>query len=436
MFTHISQITPIFIGFSFIILLWIETAIFMLPHCFISHKGCALGDALFNAASTLCSTGTLSIPYESFSFLGKILFLIMIQIGGVGLITLIIGVAVFITKKNMFLFTFAADIFDIEGRKKIIECAKVMFISIITIESLGMIACKVISYYSNNYCSWFDALFYSIDFFCNAGFSVHNNNLLWLLNTNAHFIFGSLLIILGSLGFIFLFEVIEKFILKTREKFSFTVKLIVWGYGISTSIGWFLYWYYYEQNTPLMYGLGRSLFAAVSLRNCGFLPYDIAFFTKSGFVWTALYSILGGCPLSTGGGIKNSAVVIFFATIYSIIMQKDQTIIFKKKVSSNVILYTFFVVIYIIFGALIITNILNNLLMEEFDYGILFSNIISMITGSGLLWDTISQYSQFVRMVFVIAMCYGKFGITFFMLRSTLKKNRSIIYPEEKIILL
>jgi trk system potassium uptake protein TrkH len=272
--------------------------------------------------------------------------------------------------------------------------------------------------------------------FCNAGFTIHNDNLNWFINTQEYFIISSLLMIIGSLGFIFFFEIIQIYLLKNKNTFSLSVKLIFWGYGITTIIAWFFYWYFSENASYTSFGIIRSLFSAISLRNCGIFPYEITQCSHSMLVWTSLYGIFGGCPLGTGGGLKNSIICILFAGLYNMIFQRDYIIFFKKKISSSIVLYSFFIFSLLFIFTLCITNILNTITYNTFDYGLLFSNVLGMITGSGLLWEDIINYSLFVKMILIFTMCCGKIGITFLLLRSGQKKNPSITYPEEKIVLL
>ena len=179
----------------------------MLPIC---HEGSlSFLDALFTSLSTLCVNGLLTVPLQSFTELGQLLILIMMQIGGLGIITITLMVIASFVKTGLSTQVVASQILEIERFRDIKRLLVTITLFTLVIESIGALLIFIaIKDHFPLQQSIFYSIFHSISAFCNAGLSVFPEHMAHLTHNLPFMSIMAALILAGSLGFITWHEIL------------------------------------------------------------------------------------------------------------------------------------------------------------------------------------------------------------------------------------
>lgn len=339
---------------SFVFVIFIGTVLLLLPNA--THKGISFLDALFTSTSAVCVTGLIVLDTGSyFTQFGQTIILLLIQAGGIGIMTFTSYFGYFF--KGGASFQNRLMIQDMNNSDKIAEVfstLKKILIVTFFIEIIG----AVIIYVSiqstlpgTGSSSIFFSIFHSISGFCNAGFSTLENSLYeegFRYNYLLHFTIA-ILFIIGGIGFPIVFNTITylKHIIINR---IFSKKSIYapWIIGINTRIvvittisllgvGTLLFYISEYNNTLSEHGaFGKiitAFFSAATPRTAGFNTVDTASLHFSTIMIILLLMWIGASPGSTGGGIKTSTFAIAILNFLSIAKGKDRIEVFKREIS-------------------------------------------------------------------------------------------------------
>lgn len=357
---YYSSISPIYkILLSFIFLIFIGTILLLLP--FSTKNGISIIDSLFTSTSAVCVTGLIVLDTASdFTFFGQLLILILIQFGGLGIMTFSIGLLSLISgdlsmKWQYTLMSFYSDLRNIPIKSvlkrviiytAVIEFTSALLLFIVFIQDMHFLKAL-----------WF-AIFHAISAFCNAGFSTFSNSLMpyknnILLNVT---IFST--VILGGMGFLVLTELFRSKFHFTRNSFyrltlhskiviTATVFLILFGA---------LIFFILEFNNTLSHESSFnkiliSFFQSMTCRTAGFNTVDIGKLQENTLLFMSVLMIIGGSPGSIAGGIKTTTVWVIGAFIYSKIRKRPQTTLWNRAVNNDTIersLMLFFFAVFLI----------------------------------------------------------------------------------------
>lgn len=320
---------------SFLGVIIVSTLLLLLPFSTKDGNGLSLIDAIFTSTSAVCVTGLSVIPNvgDTLTVFGKIVLAIVIEIGGLGFVTIAIFIVallgVRIGIKERFLLKEALNQENAQGMIKLVLTIVVMTICI---QSLGAIINMFV--FTKYYPFWKAlgiSIFHAISSFNNAGFDIFgsgvvingietgsnsmlafSNNL--LLNFNTCF-----LIILGGIGFIVLMELRKK----KWKKFNLHTKIVL------TTTLWLLI-----IGTLLLrllmakvdgFGWLQAFFLSVSTRTAGFMTFPISKLSNEAYFLTILLMFIGASPCSTGGGIKTVTLFVLIRSIIGIAKGKPIT---------------------------------------------------------------------------------------------------------------
>lgn len=315
---------------SFLILIIIGAAFLSFPNSTYGEGNISIIDALFVSTSATCVTGLCSVPFtETFTLYGQIVVLFLIQIGGLGVVTLTSFFA--LSLMGALPFNSSLMIRDLisEDNSNSISGLVIRIVSTtLAIEAVGALMIFITT--SNNLIGTFAdrlyfSVFHSISAFCNAGFTIHQGGLGApdLINNNFFYYIISFLIIFGGIGFPIysnIFKIISK---KIKNLIRFISKKRVnrnihqWDLNSSVVIKTTfalllfgtLYFLVFEWNGMLA-GLSiegkiaQAFFNAVLPRTAGFSSQDISNLAPTTFIVIILLMWIGGAPQSTAGGIK------------------------------------------------------------------------------------------------------------------------------------
>ncbi|MBT7670078.1 MAG: hypothetical protein HN623_10885, partial [Bdellovibrionales bacterium] len=334
---------------SFIGLILFGTFLLMLPFSSVTSKSIGLVDSIFTATSATCVTGlnTLSLQ-DNFSLFGQLVILALIQIGGLGIMTLSSSMTILLGRsmgmRDRIIMQDLLDVSSMEGLiSLILDIIKYTFL----IELWGAIILTV-AFTFEGY-EFGDALYYgffhSISAFCNAGFSLFNTSLeSYATNPMIH---GTVavLVTLGGLGFIVLREMKEVIVsrrslvrigLHTKIVLITSFALIVLG-ALFIFFGEFL-------NALDGYTLWEkvqiSLFQSITLRTAGFNTIPIPGLHTYTIYVMALFMFIGASPGSTGGGVKTTTLAILVQSIKSTLKGQKEVQILDRTITPQLVVKT------------------------------------------------------------------------------------------------
>jgi len=434
----------ILILLSFAIMMFLGAFLLCLPLAQISGKSGNFLENLFTATSALCVTGLvvndISITYTIF---GKIVILILIQLGGLGVLTVSSMVILSISRKmGYYTKKIVSEDINYNILTEIPRYLKNVSIVVFGIEFVGAV---LLFFEFSKKMPFIQAvgysIFHSVSAFCNAGFALFSNNMEnYTGNILINFVITSL-IILGGLGFAAILDVYNV-IKKTRRKLStsthlaiaMTIFLICFGaimtfileYSNKGTIG----------NLSLHDKLLSSYFQSVTLRTAGFQTVDLATLTIPTIIIYLFLMFIGASPGSTGGGLKTTTLGILILGVMNAITGKEDIEYRKRRLSwqtFNKACAILMLSLFYLFVMIIIMSIFDS---SKGFLPLLFE-LISAFGTVGLSMGLTAKLSIISKLIIILTMYIGRVGPLTIMYALSKKKCREgkYKYPEETILI-
>ena len=445
---------------SFILVILIGTFLLMLPNA--TYHGISFINALFTSTSAVCVTGLTVVDIGTFfTPLGKTLLVILIQLGGLGILTFTSYFSYFFkgepSYNNQLLLK------DITNTSKITEIFKTLkriILVTFTIECVG----AVLIFFSikdpviNNMGErMFFSVFHSISGFCNAGFSTLHDNL-YDFNIRYNYFLQltiAFLIILGGIGFPIVFNsvhyvkhlIINRLIPRLKGNES---RHVPWVININTRIvvittlilivfgTLFFYLFEYHNTLAEHSGFGKwvvAFFGAVTPRTAGFNNVDTLALNFYTIMMIFFLMWVGASPASTGGGIKTSTIAISFLNFISIAKGKDRIEIFKREISNESVKRAFATITlsFIILG---FSTFLISYFDREKDLRSIAFECFSALGTVGLSLGITTKLTKIGKLVIICTMLVGRVGMLTILIAIFRKiKHLKYRYPSEEIII-
>ncbi len=362
---RLTAFQTITVGFAIVIL--VGSLLLMLPVSTADGEKTPFIDALFTSTSAVCVTGlVIHDTAEYWSMFGQLIILLLIQIGGMGVITVVASFLI-VSGQRIGLMHRSAMQEALSAPKVggIVRLAGFIIKTTFIIEILGALLLSFV------FCREFGAakglwysIFHSVSAFCNAGFdlmgikapfsSLTSYNVNPVINITI-----MLLIIIGGIGFLTWDDVrsnggrIRKYRLQSKTIVFVTAVMI----GVS-----FLYFFIFEfKGEPIEERIWESLFQSVTPRTAGFNTADLTQMSETGQLFTIILMIFGGSPGSTAGGIKTTTVAVLIAACIATFGKREEVRLFNRSISEETVKYaiTIFMMYIISFsvGGALISNI-------------------------------------------------------------------------------
>lgn len=433
----ISLNPPLFLTLGFLILIFGGAVILNLP--FFTKSGESIGfiNALFTAGSASCVTGLVVVnTAEYWNFWGQLVIIILIQAGGLGIMTLatifpiIIGRKIGLVKRNII-----KEQMNVESMSGLVKLLKYVISFTFLIELLGaaLMSTAFIPMYGLKKGIWF-SIFHSISAFCNAGFDILGDSILPLKDNFVINVSIMLLIIIGGLGYPVTQEFLKK---KSFKKMSVNGKLVL----VMTSIlifGGALLFFFLESSNETLNGedtytkVLASFFQSVISRTAGFYSVDITKIKDATAFLMIILMFIGGSPGGTAGGLKTTTFGVLFASMISTIRGEEDVVIFKKRVNKNTILKSLALVII---GLLIVISISFVLTAtEDFPFINILYEVVSAYATVGLTRGITPYLSNFAKLVITFTMYIGRVGpLTMAYAFARKAKTSKLTYPDANI---
>lgn len=419
----ISFSTTQIILLSFLVVIFIGSALLALPISSASGEPISYIDALFTATTSTCVTGLVTVPtYSTWSVFGQIIILILIQIGGLGVIAFMSAFMILINKKMKLkdyqLIQDAFNLNTLDGLKRFI---KYVFIGTFIIEFLGMIGYMFVFIPEFGIKGIWISLFNSISAFCNAGIDIIGDNSLCNYSTNPLInITTSLLIILGGIGFIVWWDILRVLKQFKNKKFKCFKSLslhskIVLSTSLILIFGGALLIFLFEYNNVNTIGqmtlfdkFQVALFQSVTTRTAGFASISQANLTNSSTIICLILMFIGGSPVGTAGGIKTITIVSLFAVAIASIRNKKDVVLFNRNLSEEVVKKAV-AVTCMSFLIVTISTILLSLAIDKSITDILYETVSATATV-GLSRDLTPYLNIWGKLIIIATMYLGRVG--------------------------
>lgn len=443
-----NTVQIITVGFLFIIIF--GAIILSLPISSSNGQTTNFIDALFTATSAVCVTGLIIFDTAThWSLFGKVVIISLIQIGGLGFMTIATMIALIrgkkINLKERLLMQESLNQIDLSG---IVNLTRKIILMVFTIEAIGGVILSI--YFIPKLgiiAGLIYGIFHSISAFCNAGFDLMGSisgqfsSLTSLYNNSLVMITISILIILGGLGYPVILDILQN---KKFSKLNLHSKLVIVSTAILLFIG-FIFIFIVEYNNPYTLGnmnikgkLLSSIFQTTTLRTAGFNSIDLSLTKESTIFLMVILMLIGASPASTGGGIKTTTIAILILTVKDFLCGKDEIQIFERSIEFDNIrkaMVIFFIAVSIfIVGTLLlsVTNPQFSLIECVFEVMSAYATVGLTIVGSANL----NIIGKFIIMVLMFLGRVGSLTIfTAILSINIAKKDKNIKRPKGKIII-
>lgn len=439
---------PRLIAVSFLALLFLGGALLSMPAAAAPGHDISLLDAIFTATSAICVTGLIVVDTPTaFSTVGHVLILLLIQIGGLGYMTvstvLASAIGRYISLHERLTLREALNVDDLEG---LVRFAGVVLKLTLTFELTGaaILAARWWPEYGPS-ALWL-GLFHSVSAFNNAGFSLWSDNLIqWRADIVVNLVVMAL-ITAGGLGFIVLTELSR---VRTKHlKLSIHTKVVLAASFLLFLGGTVAFLALEGSNArtlaPLPWGerVLAASFQSVTARTAGFNSIDVGAMTQAGLFVTIALMFIGASPGSTGGGVKTTTFSIIIAALWATVRGNPETTMFKRRISQDTVGKAFFVSLI---GFLALNAVAGVVLLSEgrdlmatlFETTSAFGTVGLSMGESGQPVSLVAFFTPVGKVMLALMMFTGRVGpLTLAVaLAQRAALRAKIRYPEGKVLI-
>lgn len=433
---HLTTFQSIFLGFFLIII--IGSLLLMLPISSVSGKVTPFNESLFTATSAVCVTGLVVQDTGSYwSTFGQAIILILIQIGGLGVITvaasfaLLSGRKISLMQRSTMQEAIAAP--KIGG---IVRLTGFVLKATLIFELSGAVIMMPVLCKDYGVKGVWLAVFHSISAFCNAGFDILGTDaskyvsLTQYVNCTSINLAVIFLIVIGGIGFLTWEDIYTNKLHFRRYRMQSKVILITSAVLIIVPA---LYFFFFDlNNLPIKQRILSSLFQSVTTRTAGFNTVDLTALQEPSVATMIVLMIIGGSPGSTAGGIKTTTVAVLIANSLATFGRKDSSHFFKRRIDNQVVKNAS--TILIMYLVLSFTGAVAISTAEKIPFLKCLFETSSAIGTVGLTLGITPELGLFSQLILILLMFCGRVGglTLIYAAISNTKKNISK-YPLEHI---
>lgn len=438
----LSRVQIIAFGFFGVIL--IGSLLLMLPFSTRSGQTTSYVDALFTATSATCVTGLTPFDtYTHWTLFGQLVILFMIQLGGIGFMTVITMATLFMRHKiglqNRMLVMESAGTITLSGIGQLVRRI-IAGTAIIETTGAAILATQFVPEFG-----WLRGLYYSffhaISAFCNAGFDlmgcIEPGSSMINFNGNAVVMVTLVfLILIGGIGFFVWDDIL---VCKAKFKnYKIHTKLVLVLTAILTVIPFVMFFIFeYDhafKGMDIFDRILNSLFQTVTPRTAGFSGIDMTTLSEPGGMLTIVLMFIGGNPGSTAGGVKTTTIAVILLSTVAYLQEDNNVTVFKKRIEDKMVRRACaiaFIYFMMIFAASLVISWIEPLNLRE----VLFE-VVSAVATVGLSMNVTATLSAASKVIVIVLMYAGRIGaLTFIMLLSKRNKTAILKRPTGKIMI-
>lgn len=417
----LSTTQKIILGFFLVVLL--GSVLLALPITHQPGNKVSYVDALFMSTTATCVTGLTTLPvYTTWNFLGQLIILLLIQIGGLGVITFLTLFMLSLHKRlglNERIMIQSA--FNLNTLSGLVRFVKKVFLGTMVVEGIGALLYLIVFIPDFGLKGIWIAIFTSISAFCNAGIDLIGENSLCAYVTNPVVnIVTCLLIVLGGIGYVVWWDVIatsrqlkksglrcyRQLTLHSKIALSVTAVLV---FGGALAI---LLFDYKNPDTlgsySFLHKCGISLFQSVTTRTAGFYTIPQQHFTNGSAFVSVFMMFIGGSPVGTAGGIKTVTFAVLVLSLVADVRNKKDVDVFNRTIARQAISRSL-----AIFGMSFSITFLSTLLLSACcdapALDILYEAVSATATV-GLTRNLTGTLNLFGKIIIIVTMFFGRIG--------------------------
>ena len=408
----LSSFQIILLGFAGVILL--GAFLLALPASSKAHEWTSFIDALFTSTSAVCVTGLIVFDTAThWTIFGQFVILSLIQIGGMGVVTIAVALAVISGKKiGLFSRETMKNAISAPNVSGIVRLTGFIIRGIFLIELIGalvMMPVFCIDYGAEGI--WL-AVFHSISAFCNAGFDImgtKSGEFTSVTHYSAQPVINitiMLLIIIGGIGFLVWEDVCRhKWRIREYRTQSKLVLLVTAALIVLPAI----YFFFFELgDLPVGERILASLFQSVTPRTAGFNTVSLTAISDTGLYLMIILMLIGGSPGSTAGGMKTTTIAVLFSSAFSVFRKKDNAEVMKRRIDDETVktasaVFLMYITLFLVGGMAIST--IENLPITSCLY-----ETASAVGTVGLTLGITPTLGSASKMILIMSMFFGRVG--------------------------
>ncbi|MBQ7365419.1 MAG: potassium transporter KtrB [Clostridia bacterium] len=408
---------------SFLVTILLGSLLLALPVSSATGNAVPYLDALFTATTSTCVTGLVTLPTVSaWSTFGQIVILLLIQVGGLGIITIMSGIMLLLNRKmgigDRLLIQNAFGLNTMAGLARFV---KNVLIGTLIIEGIGAVLYMLVFVPQFGVRGIWISIFNSVSAFCNAGIDIIAENSLCnyaadpLINTVT-----SALIILGGLGYIVWWDVLR--VVKSRSSKNrkiFRHLTLHSKIAITITAGLILVGailiFIFEYTNPLTIGemswfdkIQVSFFQSVTTRTAGFASVPQGDLTNASAAVSIILMLIGGSPIGTAGGMKTVTIAVLICSAFATVRNKNNATLFGRRISDESVKKAVAVVVNFLTICSVSTVLLmatNNVPLIDAVY-----ETVSATATVGLSRDLTGTLNTVGKIIIIVTMYFGRVG--------------------------
>jgi len=442
----IELTTTQMIMLSFLAAIFAGSLLLSLPVSAADGRAVPYLDALFTATTATCVTGLVTLPTVStWSVFGQVVILVLIQIGGLGIITIMSALMILLHRKmGIGDRLLLQDAFNLNSLSGIVRFVKKVMLGTFVVEGIGALLYMTVFVPEFGPRGIWISVFTAISAFCNAGIDIIADNSLCNYVTNPTInAVTSMLVILGGIGYIVWWDVMRVMKnpagkrhfrnLTLHSKIAISATMILLLGGAVLIFG-------FEYHNPLTIGelslfdkMQVSLFQSMTTRTAGFATVPQQNLTNASSALCLLLMFIGGSPVGTAGGIKTVTIAVLVVSALATIRNRDEVTMFDRSISRQSINKAV-AVVSMSFAIMFLSTLLLSAVTDRDMLDILFETVSATATV-GLTRDLTPYLNSAGKMVVIGTMYLGRVGpISLALaLNSRKKRNNIIKNPTEEI---
>lgn len=425
------------LGFGGLIL--IGAILLNLPIATQNGESIGFINALFTSASAVCVTGLVVVNTGEFwSLFGQVVIILLIQMGGLGFMTMATIGALIIGKKITLKERLVIkEQLNQETMSGLVKLTKYVILSTFAIEVIGaiLLSTRFIPIYGLIKGIWF-SIFHSISAFCNAGFDITGNSIVPFVGDFIINMTISGLIILGGLGFSVYIDISRN---KHFRKLHLHSKLVLTITGILIGVGMIVI-LLTEFNNPNTLGglnigekLTSSFFQSVVPRTAGFNSVNIGALYDTTVFFIIILMFIGGSPGSTAGGIKTTTFGTLILTTIGVIKGNKDVVAYRKRIAEEVINRSL-AIATVGMGLIIVVSFILTVTERATFLDVLFETTSAFATV-GLTRGITPNLTDFGKIIITLTMYAGRVGpLTMAFAFAKRSKKSNFRYSEGNIL--
>lgn len=434
------------IAMGYLLVIVAGTCLLMLPVASEGGGGTDFLTSLFTATSATCVTGLVVVDTAShWTIFGQVVILLMIQIGGLGFMTMGVVMALWLRKRiTLRMRGILQESMNYMQMGGIIRLVKMVYKGTFLIELAGavLLAVRFIPVFGLGKGIYF-GIFHSISGFCNAGFDLmgtYSGEYSSFVDFHGDVLINLVLmalVVIGGIGF-FVWSDLKKNGIHWK-RYMLHTKITLFSTAVLLVGGTILFWIFESDN--LLAGMGvkdqflAAAFSSVTARTAGFNTIDTGGLSNASKMLTSLLMFIGGSPGSTAGGIKTVTAAVLLAYVWSNLRDSKGVNIWGRRLdddsirkASNVVVIS---LVMAVAAVIFICHIQPLLLVED----VIFE-VLSAIGTVGMSTGITRDLSLASRIVMILLMYCGRLGSMSFALSFTeRKKVAPVQFPREKIMI-